>query len=296
MSRLAIIIPCYKNHLAWLEEALSNLYPQLTSDSKVTVVVNGGFTELLNRLASIFKEIDFVIIPQKVTAGFARNIGAARNVDALWYAFTDADCVPANNYIAVVKEMISRCTENESVFAGCIYPLGKQKLSILEWGVSEPDSYLTYLGDPPKIASYLTGANFLIRASLFNSIEGYDPGHLYTETRELASRLSRNGAIIYFKPELQVAHRFHSNISQISIRHLKHGWGNGRIAAMMRNDMSTLLTNRKLSFQRIMGNFIKRRQLSFTIFAVWVWSLYSIAYFSSFSFWRGSSIKQISSY
>lgn len=93
----AVIIPHY-NDPARLARCLSALMPQVGPEGEVVVVDNASTVDI-SQVKAEFSAVRFEHQPES-GAGPARNMGVAKTT-APWLLFIDADCVPAEDWIAV---------------------------------------------------------------------------------------------------------------------------------------------------------------------------------------------------
>lgn len=100
-QRYAVIIPHY-NDPTRLTRCLNALMPQIGPEGEVVVVDNGSTVDI-SEVKNAFPAVRF---EQQLEsgAGPARNMGVAKT-DAPWLMFIDADCVPADDWIAVGREI-----------------------------------------------------------------------------------------------------------------------------------------------------------------------------------------------
>ena len=101
--QMAVIIPHY-NDIVRLHRCLSELMKNDTSGCEIVVVDNGS-TQPLDATKAAFPSIRFLTEPEKGAAA-ARNTGV-RQTTAPVLAFIDADCVPAQDWLTVVRRVAS---------------------------------------------------------------------------------------------------------------------------------------------------------------------------------------------
>ena len=94
--KAAIIIPHY-NDVRRLRLCLAALAPQVAAHPVELVVVDNGSTEDIAPVAAEFPWARILYEPEKGAAP-ARNTGVAQTT-APWLLFTDADCIPATNWV-----------------------------------------------------------------------------------------------------------------------------------------------------------------------------------------------------
>jgi len=104
MPQAAIIIPHY-NDVARLTRCLTALVPQLTGQTELVVVDNGS-SEDLAPVRAAFPDLRIVTEPRKGAAE-ARNRGVVETTAPRLF-FLDADCVPAEDWVARAFELCTR--------------------------------------------------------------------------------------------------------------------------------------------------------------------------------------------
>ena len=102
----AVIIPHY-NDVVRLERCLGALAEQDLSGVEVVVADNSS-DQSLTQLKTAFPDVRFVTEPQP-GAALARNRGVA-GTTAPWLIFLDADCVPAENWLATARKLAQEGT------------------------------------------------------------------------------------------------------------------------------------------------------------------------------------------
>lgn len=106
MAEAAIIIPHY-NDTDRLIRCLDALGPQLADDVELVVVDNAS-TKPLDPVLSRFPDLRIVTEPRK-GAAHARNRGVGETT-APTLLFTDSDCLPAVDWVAVARKTLARNT------------------------------------------------------------------------------------------------------------------------------------------------------------------------------------------
>ena len=108
--KFAVIIPHF-NDVPRLQRCLEALAPQLEDDIEVIVADNNSSDDLTS-VREQFPDVRIVIETEK-GAGPARNLGVAEST-APWIMFLDADCVPADDWIATGR----RIAKEDTVIGG----------------------------------------------------------------------------------------------------------------------------------------------------------------------------------
>lgn len=96
-AKAVVIIPHY-NDVARLLKCLDALMPQLPGQPVELLVVDNNSTADLSPVRAAYPELR-ILTETRRGAAAARNLGVAQT-EAPWLFFTDADCVPAPDWIA----------------------------------------------------------------------------------------------------------------------------------------------------------------------------------------------------
>ncbi len=128
--------------------------------------------------------------------GAARN-RAARESTGEYLAFTEDDCLPADDWLERAEARLAR----------------EPAIDVLEGGTLRPDGRPTRRADQDRL-HYLP-TNLFIRRALFETIGGYceefyipDRGVYFREDSDLGFTLEENGAVTAREPSARVMHPF----------------------------------------------------------------------------------------
>jgi hypothetical protein len=132
----------------------------------------------------------------------ARNRGVTKTTGEI-IAFTDADCIPAPDWLAVLAEKFEQ-KEHSVIGGGVKFP------STNYWTTADNVSmFHDYLSvHPAGRRDQLPSLNLAIRRSVFEQIGGFDERYPRPagEDSDLSIRLRRAGYQLWFEPRAIVAH------------------------------------------------------------------------------------------
>ncbi len=137
----------------------------------------------------------------------ARNRGAACT-ESKWIAFTDADCLPSENWLVQGCRVIE--SGQVDALAGVAWGVNEGSLSarllgLISLAPQEKPLHLKQLA-PTGVTGFPT-ANFWIRRDIFEEIGGFDQAWVGAgEDMDLCARVLKAGYTIVFDPQLRVRH------------------------------------------------------------------------------------------
>ncbi len=179
-KKISIIIPtCHRNDL--LAKCLDCLAPSAQtlppSQYEVIVTDDGSRSTAEQLVKEHYSWVRWVSGPQKGPA-HNRNHGAAV-AHGEWLVFTDDDCLPSTNWLASYAEAV---TDTASVYEG---------KTVCVAGVTSP----LYQAPINLTGGCLWSCNFMIRASLFADVRGFDTDFAMPamEDIDLHERLCQTG-------------------------------------------------------------------------------------------------------
>jgi cellulose synthase/poly-beta-1,6-N-acetylglucosamine synthase-like glycosyltransferase len=196
LPSITIVIPTL-NEERFIGRCLSALadleYPPEKLDVRVVDNYSQDQTEKL-----ALKLGAHVIRAERKTVAYSRNVGAL-GVSTELIAFLDADCLPSRMWLANAVTHF----ETTTVAAVGSYP------SVLENESNTLQKTWATLcsqnGEGVHNVNWLPTANFIVRASYFEDIGGFNESLTTCEDVDLAYRLRACGAILY-DPEVLVYH------------------------------------------------------------------------------------------
>lgn len=200
----AVIIPHY-NDVVRLEKCLSALVPQLApraaGPAVEIVVVDNGSTQDLSTLVARFPEIRFVTEPTKGAAA-ARNRGVAETT-APWLFFTDADCVPAADWLATALRLGPDLTGPLGIIGGEVTVFDETPAP--RSGAEAFETVFAFAQkDYVERKGFSVTANLLTTRAVFDATGPFDGSQ--AEDYEWCRRAGARGSTIAYRPDLKVAH------------------------------------------------------------------------------------------
>ncbi len=217
MIRVSVIIPAY-NAQAVIAQTLKALGAQHFLEPYEVIVVDDGSTDETSTIVQSFPAVRYV---RQENAGpaSARNHGA-KLAQGEFLLFTDADCLPQENWIALIVLAFER-TKAAAVCGS--------------YGIANPQSALAsgihaeilfrhkhLMPDYPKsFGSYNVG----IRKYIFEQLGGFNTTYRRAsgEDNDLSYRLIKQGGVIYFERKALVNHYHTQALSRYLKEQFRHG-------------------------------------------------------------------------
>ena len=228
--RVSVIVTA-RNEERRLPLLLETLRRQtLSRDELELIVVDDGSTDATAMLAVAESGALVVRAPDHVGLAAGRNLGV-RAARAPILAFTDADCLPAPDWLELGLARFA--AEPIDILAGDItIVLERMTGSALvdaAWHLNQ-ERYVE--------RGFAAGANLWLRRALVEDLGGFDERlGLYGEEEELCQRATRNGARIVYAPEVHVDHPARETVCSLSHKAFLLGLG---LAAHRRLNEGTL--------------------------------------------------------
>ncbi len=224
--RVSVVIPA-RNAAHTLPDCLEALVRQVRPADEVVLVDNGS-TDATGDVARRFRErlpgLRVVYEPRPGEA-VARNRGVAEaKGDVL--AFTDADCVPHEDWLARALEAVERDPPCHAV-AGEVtgyrpVRLVEKYLTVCAFPASADGRVVCGLNFPPP--TFYT-ANLCVRREAFERVGPFDEGLRGGVDVALCWRLVRAGFRIRYEPRAVVAHVQRNSFGQAARRLFEYGTG-----------------------------------------------------------------------
>lgn len=198
---ISVIIPAFNSRSTLgqaIEACLRQDYPK---DRLEVIVVDDGSTDDTKEIAGHYPVI--YIYQKKGGPGAARNAGWKRARGEMIF-FTDADCIPEKNCLAIMHKSI--CDKRVDAVAGSY---GIKNTEYITARCIHAEIMFRHLRMPDYINSFGT-YNVLIKKSVLEDLSGFNEDYLTSsaEDSELSYRMLKRGYKVYFERKSIVFH-FH---------------------------------------------------------------------------------------
>ena len=196
-----VIIPVLNGERT-LVQCLRAIARQTYGGRVMPVVINDGSTDRTSEIARSFINVHLVEQENKGRA-VARNAGIAVS-DAEIIAFTDADCIPAETWLAVLVEQLIKQGKKCGIVGGSVVIPAKSNL----WQKLDHQAWAHSIGPDAPCGKTLFGstANMCMLRSVFDEVGGFDERLKGGEDSDLAFRVHKSGYENYFEPKAVVVH------------------------------------------------------------------------------------------
>jgi GT2 family glycosyltransferase len=221
--KVSIVIPVY-NGAATIAQCLESLIPQALAghECEIIVIDDGSCDETMSVL-SRYKDVRVVSQPRNMGPAAARNRGAQEATGEI-ILFTDADCVPGENWVADM----ARSFEDDPGVTGVkgVYRTRQRDLTA-RFVQLEFEFKYERMKQQEKIFfidTYSAG----YRRDVFLESGGFDTGFpvASTEDIELSFRLAAKGYRMVFNPRAYVYHQHPASWIDYMKRKFKYAyWG-----------------------------------------------------------------------
>ena len=194
--RASVIIPHF-NDVARLWRCLAALVPQAEAQGAEIVVGDNASTEDLGRLRAAFPSVRFVHAAAPGAAA-ARNVAVSCSRGTL-LCFTDADCLPAADWLEVALEM----ARPGAVTGGAVALFDETPPPR-----SGAEAFETVFAFPQEMyirrRHFSVTANMLVPREVFERVGPFDGSR--AEDFDWGRRAHALGIALHFEPRLRVAH------------------------------------------------------------------------------------------
>ncbi len=230
---ISIIIPVYHaNQLKFTINALS----QQTYKHFIKEILIVGQQDVREYLT--VQNLKYIQVDDLPTPAHNRNIGAM-SASGDWLVFTDADCIPKQNWI---EKLATSITPQDIVIAGAVDLPGNMPY----WGRCDHlfgFETTAYGFANRRLIPYAATLNFAIKRSFYIEIGGLNEDFRGAggEDRELCWRITQKGAEIRYEQQAIVCHQHLRKDFVSVVKHLyNYGMANGRFRMMHYEQWSKL--------------------------------------------------------
>lgn len=211
---VTVIVPVF-NDARRLRACLAAIASQegLTVPAFEVIVADNGSTDGIDGVLGAFPQVRVVREP---TPGSyrARNL-AAGEARGAWLAFTDADCVPALDWLSMAAEAFLR-DPGPDLLVGEISLFDEEGGGTRHAAVAAYERatafrqryYAEVLGFGPT-------ANLMVRASVFHALRGFDAERRSGGDKDFGQRATRAGHRLDYEPAVRVAHPIRADLREL---------------------------------------------------------------------------------
>jgi GT2 family glycosyltransferase len=230
---ISVIIPC-KGHAAELRACLTGLNQMAVKVPYETIVVNSDSDPKVRLTVQHFPNIKIVQGTQNLSAGPARNLGAAR-ATGHFFAFIDADCIPTRLWLQSAYDALAngaRMVGGPVLDALPCHPVAVAD-NLLQFADLPP-------GRPMEKAAIFPGCNLAVRKKVFEMMNGF-PNAPYIEdslfTSAIAARWPEG---CHFVPQMQIYHRGRKTLKELWDHQRQFGYVRGIYGFRLKDSQQAL--------------------------------------------------------
>lgn len=232
---ITVAIPTL-NRPAELMRCLESLLNAPIWPAEVLVINQGEYQAVevvIRRLQSQFPIPIVHCVQSRMGLSAARNYASTQARCSI-IAFTDDDCVPASNWLALLQEVITAYPTIAGV-TGSILPFEQASAGLFPVSIRTGQQRKTFQG--PTLPWHVgSGGNFAIKRDWLLRIGGYDerlgvgsPGQAAEDT-DVFYRLLRAGAVIQYEPNV-VVHHERQDVNRLQQSFSTYSYGVGAFSA-----------------------------------------------------------------
>ena len=219
---VSVIIVNY-NTCRMTADCIESVRQKTSGISYEIILVDNGSTDGSKEFFEEFEGIKYIYSDENLGFGRANNLGA-KQASGDYLFLLNSDTLLINNAIKILYDYINThqsvgvvggnlvgldSTERisfERVFPGIYHTLNQYSKGVLNRLRFGKDVHYNHLVKPLKVA-YISGADLMIRKSLFENIGGFDPVFfMYYEETELCYRVQSNHCHVVSVPDAMIVH------------------------------------------------------------------------------------------
>jgi GT2 family glycosyltransferase len=224
---VSIIIVNY-NTKTFLKQCLESIFAKTKDITFEIIVVDNNSTDGSQQmLKDEFPNIILIESSENLGFGRANNLGA-KSATGKYLIFLNSDTILLNNAIKIFFDFMNNYPE-VGICGGNLYDENKKpahSYSRLPGIIQELKrllliSNINYFNNTrkPKKVGYITGADLMIKADIFNRLNGFDSDFfMYYEESELTYRVKQEGYKVYCVPQAEIVHLEKKSSSNNEIR------------------------------------------------------------------------------
>ncbi len=224
---ISVIIPVY-NGAGTLGRTLDALDRQTFDGDYEVLVVDDGSTDATAEIAAACERVRVLRLPTNQGRSAARNAGIEA-AGAPRLAFTDADCVPAPDWLEQAYALL----DAHPIVCGSIGVANPD--STVGWSMYFMEFVEVFPGGRARAIGNFTTANVAMRRAVFDRGLRFDTRFWAGEDRLLAQQL-RGRYPIHFAPALYVGHLNRTEAETVA----RHAWRLGESSAQIRRHAGAL--------------------------------------------------------
>lgn len=220
---ISVVVPV-RNGASALPALLDALAAQLDAPAFEVIVVDNGSSDATRAVASRHPAVTTVVVEGRPGSYRARNTGLAAARGAL-VAFTDADCVPAVDWLAHGVAAL----DESALVGGAISQARSEDPSA--WEIYDRATYLDQR-EMVENQDFAATANLFVRREVFDAVGRFDDRLASSGDYEFGRRAVAAGFHLSFDPAAMVVHRPRATAREIWRLHRRLGAGWAMLAAL----------------------------------------------------------------
>lgn len=220
-SKISVIIPV-KNEEEKIEQCLSAIFSQTLKPLEV-IVVDGRSKD--DTVENAKKYPIKILYEDYHTRGGACQIGI-ENARGDYIAFTDADCIPENNWL---ENLVKEFNVDIVGVGGGIKNIGnglwEKSINLaMDTFLGAANSVQGRLFKDRRYVNSISGCNSMYRRTDVIKVNGFDLKLRTAEDTELNKKLSRFGKLLY-TPDAIISHNHKRDLKKFGKRMYDYGYG-----------------------------------------------------------------------